>query len=77
VDVDGNGSFETTRTFHRLFGDVNGDLVVDLLDSQLVLNATGLLGLNLAADVNGDGLVTSADVVHTKRQRGRRIMILG
>ena len=75
LDLDGNGSFETSRRFFRLLGDVNGDKVVDALDSSIVAANIGATGTNQAADVNGDGLVNATDTLLARRQRGRRITV--
>ncbi len=60
-DLDGNGSFEITRNFYRLFGDVNGDRVVDNLDFSAILYAFGSVGDGLDEDLNGDGVVNAQD----------------
>ncbi len=75
MDLDGNGSFETTRRFFRLLGDVNGDKVVDALDANIVAMNIGAIGANVAADINGDGVVNAADTLLARRQKGRRITI--
>ena len=75
MDLDGNGSFETSRRFFRLLGDVNGDKVVDALDANLVAANIGATGSNVAADVNGDGVVNAADALLVRRQKGRRVTI--
>ena len=75
MDLDGNGSFETSRRFFRLLGDVNGDKVVDGLDANIVAVNIGATGSNVAADINGDGVVNAADTLLVRRQKGRKITI--
>ena len=69
-DLDGNGTFETTRNFYRLFGDVNGDRIVDNLDFSAILSSLGLLGDGLDEDLNGDGVVNAQDRLLALRSRG-------
>jgi hypothetical protein len=59
VDLDGDGSFETTRTFFRLLGDLNGDRAVNTADRNLLSSLGGVY--NPERDVNGDGVVDSRD----------------
>ena len=70
LDLDGNGSFETTRAFYRLLGDANGDRQVNLTDANFILANYGKSGLLLEADANGDGLVNSLDRGLALRQFG-------
>jgi len=73
IDQDGDGLFEATRSFFRLFGDVNGDRVVDNLDINLVRNATGQSGSSLNEDVNGDGLVNRTDLNYVRNMKGHKL----
>ena len=41
LDMDGNGSFESKRSFHRLLGDVTGNGIVDAADKSQVLAGQG------------------------------------
>jgi len=59
LDLDGNGSFETTRTFFRLLGDLNGDRAVTTADRNLLSSLGG--PYNPERDVNGDGIVDARD----------------
>ena len=61
LDLDRNGSFETTRYFYRLAGDVNGDRTVDSADRSAVWAAIGQTGPDLQADANGSGSVNFWD----------------
>ncbi len=61
LDLDGDGTFETTRTFYRLFGDVTGDRSVDLRDLFAVVG--GLGDTDPERDVNGSGRVDVLDVL--------------
>jgi hypothetical protein len=73
LDLDGNGSFETVRSFYRLFGDANGDRVVNSADLAAIAAAYGSSGTNLNADVNGDGVVDSQDRNAAKKQQGQQL----
>ena len=71
VDMDGNGTYESTKKFYRLLGDVNGDRKVDSTDSSLVTSAFGTTDPN--RDVNGDGTVNSNDRTLVLRSVGRKL----
>ncbi len=75
LDLDNNGSFETSRQFFRLLGDVNGDRVVDDKDTQFVAKNISPGIVNSAADANGDGAVNQIDQLIVVRQRRRRILV--
>ena len=49
--------------------------MVDALDANLVAANIGATGSNVAADVNGDGVVNAADALLVRRQKGRRVTI--
>jgi len=70
LDLDGNGSFETTRSFYRLLGDTNGDRIVNAQDFYSILGAYGQMGTGLEEDVNGDGVVNALDRILAMRSRG-------
>jgi hypothetical protein len=59
VDLDGDGTFETHRTFYRLLGDLNGDRAVTTADRNLLASLGG--PYNPERDVNGDGVVDARD----------------
>jgi len=74
LDLDNDGNFETSLFFHRLFGDANGDGVVDATDDTAVTNGTKTsVPYNPNLDTNGDGTVNSNDVQYVRRALGRRI----
>lgn len=73
LDLDANGSFETVRSFYRLFGDANGDRRVDVDDLDAIAAAYGSTGTNLDADVNGDGVVNVQDRNAAKKQQGKQL----
>ncbi|MFO0911022.1 MAG: dockerin type I domain-containing protein [Isosphaeraceae bacterium] len=73
-DLDGDGTFETARNFYRLLGDVNGDRAVDVTDINLISVALGQSGSNLETDLNGDGVVNSADRTLAIKSNGRRLL---
>jgi hypothetical protein len=75
VDLDGDGTAEITGTFFRLFGDVDGNGVVNDTDVGLVTAAQGTSGLNLATDLNGDGFVDATDLTNVKRRKGARVTL--
>ena len=75
LDVDGNGSLETSQRFFRLLGDVNGDKVVDAKDTALVPANLNKGGTNQPGDTNGDGKVNATDVSYVKRAQRRRITV--
>jgi surface-anchored protein len=70
IDADGDGEFETFKSFYRLLGDVNGDHKVDASDRTSVMAA--LRSQNPEADANGDGVVNSADLTLVTRAIGRK-----
>src|SRR5262249_11240937 len=73
LDLDGNGSFETTRRFYRLLGDVNGGQKVDAAANNLIMAPLGSSGTHLDADVTGDGVVSALDRTIARRSRGRHL----
>jgi len=75
MDLDGNGSFETSQRFFRLLGDVNGDKVVDAKDTALVKASLNKSGNNLPADTNGDGKVNASDTSYVAKAQKRKITV--
>ena len=73
MDLDNNGTFETTKRFYRLLGDVNADQTVDDTDVIIITAALGNSGTNLDADVTGDGVVSAFDRTLARRARGRSL----
>jgi hypothetical protein len=61
VDEDGNGTTDRELNFYRLFGDTNGDRIVDSLDVADIALALSQRSSDLNYDVNGDGLVNLQD----------------
>ncbi|MBC7968376.1 MAG: hypothetical protein H7Z17_20920 [Fuerstia sp.] len=66
LDMDGNGSFESKKYFHRLFGDVTGNGTIDAADKSQVLAAQGV-AYSAESDVNGDGVMNVADTTLVTR----------
>lgn len=75
LDLDGNGSLETTQRFWRLLGDVNGDRVVDAKDTNIVNANLNKSGFNIPGDTNGDGKVNSTDVSYVRTAQKRKITV--
>lgn len=78
VDIDGNGNFtdagDGAMEFHRLFGDADGNGVVDIADTNLVTAQIGRTGSNLDGDLDGNGAVNSTDRLFTVQQRGKKLL---
>jgi hypothetical protein len=77
VDANGDGDYTDAGEsfeFFRLLGDANGNAVIDALDTTVVDNLFGQIGTNLEGDLNGDGVVNTADKNFTlSRNRGRKL----
>jgi hypothetical protein len=71
-DLDESGSFQTTKKFYRLMGDVNGDRVVDGTDGSLVLSRIGA-PYDPVYDMDGNGVVDARDRLVVMRSLNRRI----
>jgi len=71
LDLDGDGTFETTRKFYRLLGDVDGDRQVTQTDAALVKAAynTG----DPERNVNGDAVVNALDLTLVLRSLNRKL----
>jgi hypothetical protein len=78
VDIDGNGNFtdaaDGAMEFHRLFGDADGNGIVDIADTNLVTAQIGRTGTNLDGDLDGNGAVNSTDRLFTIQQRGKKLL---
>ncbi len=74
-DLDGNGQWASTANFHPLFGDVDGNGIVDGNDQLLVTNRVGQMGVDLDCDVDGHGLVNLMDVSQVKSKNGRSVKL--
>jgi hypothetical protein len=75
LDLDGDGTMDVNASFFRLFGDVDGNGVVNDTDVGLVQGAQGQLGGNLATDLNGDGLVNPTDLNNVKKRKGAKVVL--
>ena len=74
VDLNNDGVYDTKFFFYRLFGDVNGDRIVDATDESLVTaNAITTVPYNANYDLNGDGVVNGSDVTYVRRALGRQL----
>jgi hypothetical protein len=74
LDLNGDGTFETSRRFYRMFGDVNGDRQVDDSDVSLVRAGT-TSAYSSVMDTNGDGIVNTSDLLYTTRAKGRKLKV--
>ncbi len=76
-DLDGDGTFETTRSFFRLFGDTDGNGVVNS-DDLNAIDAAKKAGASPTAkrnaDINGDGVVNALDRLYGTRALNRRLL---
>jgi hypothetical protein len=70
LTVDGDS---TPFYFERLFGDVNGDGIVNNADIAIIKKSMGTHGVKLRGDVNGDGIVNKTNLKLAKRANGHRI----
>ncbi|MCY2967075.1 MAG: dockerin type I domain-containing protein [Planctomycetota bacterium] len=73
LDLTGDGSIDRTLRFHRLFGDVNGDGVVDGVDYVAIAGQLNRANAAPYFDLNFDGRVDVNDLVSISRLLGRRI----
>jgi hypothetical protein len=73
VDSAGRRLYEVVANFFRLFGDADGNGMVNQADVTAVTQAQGLIGLNLAADLDGDGDVDADDLNNVKKSLGARV----
>ena len=72
VDLDNDGQKEAEFAFFRLFGDLDGDRQVNSTDLAIANNGVRS-AYSAEADANGDGFVTSADVLYVQRTLNRRL----
>jgi Dockerin type I domain len=64
LSLAGSGIGSATQSFYRLFGDINGDQLVNAADNLRFKQA--LTVYNAAFDYNADGSVNAADNLHFK-----------
>ncbi|MEM6365878.1 MAG: dockerin type I domain-containing protein, partial [Planctomycetota bacterium] len=72
LDIDGDGTFDNIRNFHRLLGDVTGDGRVNVLD-RITVELGLRFGDNPEADANGDGRVNVIDRIRVEQNLTRSI----
>ena len=73
MDLKKDGSYSTVVQFSRLYGDVNGDGIIDGTDSSLYQAYVKAKDIN--GDINGDGVVDSRDLTSIILSQGRKIKL--
>jgi hypothetical protein len=73
IDNDRDNTLETDLYFYRLAGDTNGDRRVDSLDLLAVNALLSSGGYDSDADVNGDGVINTADRLLVMRGRNQTL----
>ncbi|MCC9602648.1 dockerin type I domain-containing protein [Stieleria sp. JC731] len=75
LDGDGDGAAggNATDEFFRLYGDVNGDRTVNIIDFFQFRNAFGSETLDERFDFNGDGVVNIVDFFQFRSRFGRSV----
>jgi ELWxxDGT repeat protein len=73
VDSTGKRLSEVVANFFRLFGDADGNGLVNQADVTAVTQAQGLPGLYPGADLDGDGDVDADDLNNVKKRLGARV----
>ncbi len=68
IDEDGDGGMDNELDFYRLYGDVNGDRIVDTLDVTDISRALSKRSRDANFDINGDGVVNSLDRVFAQKE---------
>ncbi len=68
----------TAKAYYLIPGDINGDGIVNILDSIAFMNcfgkSSGQLGYNQAADLKGDGTVDIIDAILFAQNLGKKIV---
>lgn len=67
------GASDTHFELYRLFGDANGDYVVDAADVSLVRSQMKVSGSNINGDIDGDMIVGGRDLLWARRNRGKAL----
>ena len=74
VDTNQDGVWNDAHfEFFRLFGDADGNGVVNAADTALVTSQLNQRGSNLNGDLDGDQLVSTSDRLYTARNVGRKL----
>ena len=72
-DLDNDSNYETTKTFHILFGDIDGNGIVDQNDLIEIKKLFGNTGFHIGGDLNGDGIVNDLDFAIVLKSIGKSI----
>lgn len=74
VDTNQDGVWDDAHfEFFRLFGDADGNGVVNAADTALVTSQLNQRGSNLNGDLDGDERVTTSDRLYAARNVGRKL----
>lgn len=74
VDTNQDGVWDDSHfEFFRLFGDADGNAVVNAADTALVTSQLNQRGSNLNGDLDGDERVTTSDRLYAARNVGRKL----
>jgi hypothetical protein len=74
VDTNADGNWNDAHfEFFRLFGDADGNGIVNAADTALVTSQLGQRGSNLNGDLDGDERVTTSDRLYAARNVGRKL----
>ena len=77
IDGNSNGNYndavDSYFEFTRIFGDANGDEVVDASDIALINSQTGRSGSNLNGDIDGSLAVNAVDRLRAQSNLNKRL----
>lgn len=73
LDFDNDSNYETIKTFHVLFGDIDGNGIVDQNDLTEIKKLFGNIGVHIGGDLNGDKIVNNLDFALVLKSIGKSI----